>query len=296
MTSSNQFLLVACTLFSTFVFSQEPKLKITEAYIVTGYLNGESNNSSHADFQMLAPNSEILENNPGSLDASPMYYSPYNSSGGFALQTGIQFLDKEKNELRKTPTLRLGFRYARVNQFNAWSYVEERTPYDTLIGQNTGNTHYLDSVKSKSINGDYMHERISIDASLIFRTNQDLRWSVYGGIGLSIGMSLNANTNLYYSESNYTDIRGDSNGGYYYQNVNGEGVINENYRNKSSVGGSFYVPLGVDFRLGKSSPFWNMFHLFAEVQPGISFQNIPELDRTLSKSHIIFNSGIRVKW
>lgn len=296
MRSSNQFLLIMFTFFSTFVYSQEPRLKITEAYITTGFSGGESSSSSHSDFQMLAPNSQILENNPGALDASPEYYSPYRSSGRVSLQTGIQFLNKEKNEFRKSPTLRLGLRYTNVNQINAWTTIEERTPYDTLIGQNTGSVHYLDSVKSKSINGDYVYERISLDASLIFRTNQDLRWSVYGGIGFSFGLSMNANTDLSYSESNFTDVRGQSNEEPYYYGMNNDNARTENHKNKNAIGGSLYVPFGVDFRLGKNSPFWNMFHLYAEAQPGISFQNIPELDKTISQTGMFLNSGIRVRW
>lgn len=296
MLSSNQILLIGCVLLSTFVFGQVPKLKITEGYIIAGYSNAEIRNPSHSDFHMLAPNSLILENNPGALDNTPHYYSPYRSSGGFSLQTGIQFFDKEKNELRKTPTLRLGIRYARVNQFSGWSNIEERTPYDTLTGQNTGSVHYLDSIKSKSVNGNYDYEQISLDASFIFRTNQDLRWSVYGGLGFSFGVSLNAQTNISYSELEYTNIRGYSNHVPNYIIVNGEGVIREHHQNKSSIGGSLYVPLGVDFRLGNTSPFWKMFHLFAEAQPGVSFHSIPELDRTVTQSYIIFNSGIRVRW
>lgn len=296
MRSSNQFLLIACTFLSTITFSQTPKIKVTEAYLLAGFSDGEMRSTSHSDFQLLAPNSSILENNSGALDATPSFYSPYRSNSGFSLQTGIQFVDKEDGKLKNNPTLRLGFRYGRVNQFSGWSTTEERSAYDTLIGQNTGEVHYLDSVKSKTINGNYVYERISLDASLIFRTNQDLRWSVYGGVGLSVGLSINANTNIQYSESDDTEIRGHSNNASNYYGMNENNAMTENHTNKSSIGGSLYVPVGVDFRLGKNSPFWKMFHLYAEAQPGISFQNIPELDKTISQTGLFLNTGIRVRW
>lgn len=296
MKSLNQFLLIACVLLSTFTYSQTPKLKITEAYLTGGFSNGEMRTTSHADFQLLAPNSLILENNSGALDATPIYYSPYRSSGGFSLQTGIQFIDKKNDKLKNNPTIRLGLGYGRVSQFNGWSSTEDRTAYDTLIGQNTGEVHYLDSIKSKTINGNYTYERITLDASIIFRTNHESRWSVYGGLGFSFGMSINAHTTLTYREMNYTNIRGYTNNAPLYLPVNGEGVYNEHHQNKSALGGSVYVPLGVDFRLGDGSTFWNMFHLFAEAQPGVNFQNVPELDKTISQTGILLNTGIRVKW
>lgn len=31
-----------------------------------------------------------------------------------------------------------------------------------------------------------------------------------------------------------------------------------------------YVPLGVDFRLGKNNEFWNRIHILMEIQSGIA--------------------------
>jgi hypothetical protein len=271
-------------------------LKLTEVYLTAGSLNGQTSAGSHSDYQFLAPGSQILENNPGALDAKSQFYSPYSSSGGFSLQTGIQFLNRENNEYRSNPTLRVGLRYASINQFSDWSTSEDRTAYDTLVGQNTSNIYYLDSVRSKTVRGNYEYEQISIDASLIFRTKDELRWSVYGGVGVRFGLSINAKTSIGYDESEYTNVRGYSNEmsipTYAYL---GSG-INESYQNKNSFGGSAYLPLGVDFRIGKDSPFWNMFHLYAEAQPGIMFKNIPEIDRTVVESYLTINSGIRVRW
>ncbi|MEX1190837.1 MAG: hypothetical protein WED10_11560 [Brumimicrobium sp.] len=293
MKLSNQIFLLACTLVSTFSYSQVPKLKITEVYLTGGFSNNEISNASHADFQLLAPNSNILEQNAETFDNASSYYSPYRTNGGFSLQTGIQFVDKESGNLKKNPTLRLGLRYGNVNQLNGWSTTEELSAYDTLVSQNTGELHYLDSINRRTVTGNYSSEQISLDASLIFRTNQDLRWSVYGGLGLSVGFTINATTNIEYREKNDTEIRGYSSDYYY---IEDENIITENYRNKSSIIGSLYAPIGVDFRLGKNSPFWNMFHLFAEAQPSINFYNIPELNRTESYTTLFFNTGIRVRW
>jgi hypothetical protein len=245
---------------------------------------------------LLAPGSQILENNPGGLDDTPNYYSPYNTSGGFSFQTGIQFLNKDNNEYRSSPTLRVGLSYSRINQFSDWSTSEDRTPYDTLVGQNTSNVYYLDSVTSRTLRGNYEYEQISIDASLIFRTKDKYRWSVYGGVGINFGLSINPQTSINYDESEYTNVRGYTNEMPIPMMINGENGVTETYQNKNYFGGSAYLPLGVDFRIGKNSAFWNMFHLYAEARPGMMFQNIPELERTVVESYITINSGVRVRW
>jgi hypothetical protein len=48
---------------------------------------------------------------------------------------------------------------------------------------------------------DYSSNQLRLDASLIFRTNADARWSAFAGVGINAGVSLNSNTTIYYHEN-----------------------------------------------------------------------------------------------
>jgi hypothetical protein len=69
----------------------------------------------------------------------------------------------------------------------------------------------------------------------------------------------------------------------------------ELYSLKTVIGGSVYLPAGVDFRIGKRREFWKPVHLFYEIRPQVLYTNIPELGSSL-RGGIQQGFGIRVKW
>jgi len=284
-------LLIACSA----VFGQEQKTKakkkisIHDFYIQTGIFTMRNTSGTLSDFKTLAPQSSILLNN------NTVDYSPYNNfriSGNnvFSMMLGLQFSNKTN------PLLRLGFSYiSGINLENSSNRVA-RKPYDTLTSSQTGQTIYIDSVFTEQYNMKYSSEQLRFDGSLIFRTNPESRWSMFAGIGITAGFSINANTDIFYSNYSRTETRyttDSTSTSYNYSGYNN--MKTENFKNKTNFGASAYIPMGVDFRIGKKREFWKRIHLFYELRPCINITSIPEL-RTSANVGLQHGLGLRVSW
>jgi hypothetical protein len=190
--------------------------------------------------------------------------------------------------------LRLGVSYFSTTLLSTDFNKEDRKTYDTLISSQTGQTVYADSVITKMYNMYYSSEQLRLDASLIFRTNPESRWSLFTGIGITAGVSVKASTNIEYSGSDSNEFR------YMNGNISTQNwwktSKTESHKNKNNVTASAFVPIGVDFRLGSKREFWKKIHLFYEMRPGINITSIPELGvvTNISLQHGLI--GVRVSW
>ena len=135
--------------------------------------------------------------------------------------------------------------------------------------------------------------KIIIALLLIFSTNSKARWSLYTGFGASLGVSINAKTDIYYSKNKFSETMF-QNGNLIYENTRNDGdeYETETFRNKTNIGLSAYVPLGIDFRIGKKNEFWKRAHLYYELRPGLNMTTIPEL-RTIINPGIQYGLGFR---
>jgi len=285
------------------VFAQEeqPKtvkrISISDIYIQTGFFLERSTSGTLTDFKTLAPQSVLLNSD----------FTGYSSSNGlsltgntmFSVMLGIQFSDKQKTTYKANPLLRLGVCYLSGTTLTDNLFKEDRQTYDTLTSAQTGQTVYIDSVTTKSSGMNYSSEQLRFDVSLIFRTNPEARWSLYTGIGITAGLSFNANTDIYYSKYDRTETRNpngnsssSSYSSYFGSNNNSQ---TERFRNKNNFGLSTNIPMGVDFRIGKKREFWKRTHLFYELRPGINITSIPEL-RTIANASLQHGLGLKVSW
>ncbi|GCD78987.1 hypothetical protein [Schleiferia thermophila] len=284
--------------FSVFGQEQQPKtinkISIHDIYIQTGFFSERNTNGTLSDFKTLAPQSVLLNNN----------MTDFSQSGGFSLTSntmfsvmlGLQFSDKQKTIYKANPLLRLGISYFSGTTLTGGLYKEDRKPYDTLTSTQTGQTVYIDSITTKNYSMNYSSEQLRFDGSLIFRTNPEARWSIFTGIGITAGLSINANTDIYYSNYGRTETRyanGNTSSSYGYSSSDNSKT--EKFRNKSNFGLSSYIPMGIDFRIGKKKEFWKRTHLFYELRPGINITSIPEL-RTITNASIQHGLGLRVSW
>lgn len=292
-------LLTVLTLPLTIFGQQEQamtvnKISINEIYIQTGFFSERNTNGSLTDFKSLAPQSILLNSD----------FTGYSLSNGFSLSSntmfsvmlGLQFSDKQKTTYKSNPLLRLGISYFSGTTLTGGLYKEDRKPYDTLTSTQTGQTAYVDSVNSRHYNMNYSSEQLRFDGSLIFRTNPEARWSIFTGIGITAGLSINANTDIYYSNSGRTETRyPNGNTSSSYGNSSSDNYKTEKFRNKNNFGASTYIPMGIDFRMGKKREFWKHTHLFYELRPGINITSIPEL-RTITNASVQHGLGLRVSW
>lgn len=300
MKSINHLIVLLLLSFSFSTFGQDlgtqkpiKRISVSDVFVNTGFGVGFSNYASLDDFNKLAPNSLLLAND----------FSDYNQSGGFGISgnanfsvmLGLKFSDKEKSFYKANPLLRLGFTYSTGSSFNMFYSKVDRIPYDTLVSSQTGKETYIDSLHSSQYGMSYSSEQLRFDGSLIFRTNPEARWSLFTGIGLTAGVSLNAKTQVFYNESKSTKSKNDD---FEFEN---HGLISffaderETTKNKTNLGMSVYVPIGVDFRIGKNKEFWKRTHLFYELNPSINVNSIPEL-YTITSTELQQRFGVRVNF
>jgi hypothetical protein len=284
--------------FSVFGQEQQPKkikkISITDIYIQSGFFSARNNDGTPSDFKKLAPQSVLLNN------IMPDFYQPggfsSTSNNMFSVLLGLQFNDKPKTFYEGNPLLRVGISYISGTTLTGGLFDEVRKPYDTLTSSQTGQTVYIDSINTKNYSMSYSSEQLRLDGSLIFRTNPESRWSIFTGMGITAGVSFNANTNIYYNSNGKAEARyanGNSFSSYGYSSSGN--IKTEKFRNKTNIGLSIYIPLGIDFRIGKKREFWKRTHLFYELRPGINVTSIPEL-RPITNASVQHGIGLRVSW
>lgn len=262
------------------VFCQEnnkplkKKMRITDAYILPGVGFQRDPYVTKSDFQKIAPQSALLNQNTEDYHSSS--WRSFSGNAIACLNIGINFLNKEKTEYNSNPQLRIGLVYISGSNLSSSLYQNDRKRFDTITFSQTG-TIYYDSVISRHYNMDYHTEQLRLDASLIYRTNPAARWSLYGGIGIEAGASINTYTQISYSE--YTRIESRDN--YGYNSISSHEVSSfhqsEDFKHKSSYGGSVYLPIGLDFRISRKWDFFKRLHVFYEMRPSLNMAIIPEL-------------------
>ena len=292
------FLTALALLFSTtVVFAQESeKTRITEIQLITsGYL--ESNpTGTIEDFRKLFPESQVLPENLDGFSTNDAYYYNYNPGYAMSALLGIQFKDKNGSGLKPNPFLRLGVTYVLSQSLATSAYKSTSTPYDTLTSSD-GTKYPLDSVNYTNYYMNYGAQQIRLDGSLIYRTNPSARWSIYSGIGLMAGISLNAKTQITYYEYDYFEVDASSPVGFYepYNPFDDDEYQSESTINDMNFSFATYLPVGLDFRISNNNEFWKRIHLFVETRPFINFIVIPEL-RTLVSPGFQSGFGIKVNW
>ncbi|PWH87144.1 hypothetical protein [Brumimicrobium oceani] len=297
----NCLLLLSLISSSLISFGQESpetpvkRIKISDFILYSGLSFERTNLGSFNDFRELAPESELLQNDMSLINQNQGY--SYLSNGSFSVLLGIQFSDKNKTRYKVNPLLRLGLTYSSGSRLSTYNYGEERTPFDTLTSSETGNETYIDSVYAERYSMNYNSEQILLNASLIFRTDHEARWSLFSGIGFTAGVSINSSTGIHYFSEDWKEEQSTNE-----FSVNNQprdiNIIDdeyENFENKTNYGFSAYIPIGVDFRIGNKKEFWKKAHLFYEVQPTLNVYTIPELG-TFNSVNFRHGIGVRINF
>lgn len=244
------------------------------------------------DFRKLAPQSILLSNDFSSYSQSLGLQLKGNAI--FSAMLGFQFSNSEKTMHKANPVLRLGISIFSGTSLTSTFSHEERKRIDTLTSGQTGEMLYVDSVTTKRYAMEYGSVQVRLDGSVIFRTDPEARWSLFGGLGFTTGLSIYANTEISYSQSSRSvmyDLNGHNRTLYYYSGADDSKT--ESHTNKNNVGFSGYIPAGLDFRIGRKNKFWKHAHVFLELRPGINFTSIPEL-RTIANKSMQAVLGLRI--
>jgi hypothetical protein len=276
-------LLAASAFNITALFSQEAtpsktdkkcSFHITEVQLQNGFQLNPMPRTSLLDFQAMAPNSALLATDFSSFSL----VNRQATVGSFqALSVGIKF--KKSN-----PTLRLGIAYLMNNNLNMAYEKVIKYAYDTLTSSQTGAQTVLTTDTLYRYSMTNLSKQLRLDAALIFRTNESARWSLYAGVGASLGYTIESTTRIDYTIEN-ADRPKDK------ENTIASSQL-EIFENKNYLTSSIYAPLGIDFRIGKKREFWKHLHLTYELKPSINFVAIPEI-KTVTVVGMVSTGGLR---
>ena len=264
----NQLLFIAFLTFSNL----NAQIKITQIHINSGsFMDIDNSKNQLSDFSLLAPGSDILSKDFSAYQTNAYYFSGglmrdnsflSNSSNFQSIQLGLSFAKCTKG------TLRIGISNVHSELLNTSGFNYEGYVVDTLISSQTGQMYYVDSTISNYYNGNYSNDQLRLDAAYIFEVNAGKRWAFHAGLGLSIGMSYRSTTTLRAEEyiQPYSGYEGTS---------NTQNIESESYGNFMVMGGSAYIPLGINFKLGNKREFWKPFVIYNEFRPTIQLNSIP---------------------
>lgn len=229
-------------------------------------------NMELTDFISIAPQSAILKEDFSKYKHNGIQN---NSSLGYnlSMRLGLDFRKRDGSGYRRNPQLQIGLSYMTNNPGNYSMNYTEKTRMDTLTSPAFHDVLYVDSIYFSYVNAEYHSENVLLDLMLIYRTDSDLRWSFYTGIGVSGGISLNSRTEIYrfddaYSEFNYM---GSSFG--YPRRFDS---ASESFKNDMNVLALFQIPVGVSLRVARNTKLWKDLNLFYEVTPAVRYLFIPE--------------------
>lgn len=294
-------ILTSLLILSLGVFGQNtPLLKPTEVSVHPFLSSGfdEPLKSQEVERLILSEDlitQELIEE----LENTPSFYYGYMGvpDMGLNLSLGLKIRNKETNEYFKSPVLRLGLQYRTITAASSYSRIKNTYRVDTLIAASSNSTVYVDSVSDVSLDINKRTELINLDVSVIFRTDTSKLWSLYGGAGLSTGVSINSYTEVNVQDNSYYQFSGDyspeSNGNSFYMNRWENNY--ERHENKANFMANIYFPIGIDVRLGQKTAFWRRLHLFYEARPGVSMLTVPELG-TVTRFSVMHGMGLMVRF
>ncbi|MCW3083222.1 MAG: hypothetical protein JWP12_588 [Bacteroidetes bacterium] len=255
-------------------------IRVSEAALYPSFILQMEPTGTLEDFRKLAPGSTIL-----SRDYSSYTQNRYNAINGDAVLSGnigISFLNKKTNNYRNI-TLRIGVSYL-TSGFSSSLSKNTTTRFDTLVSTGGGASAYVDSVRSQHVGMNYRSNDLRADLSIVFRTKPEARWGLYGGIGFTVGASINAFSDITYSddtqlETTYGNTVTSSS---YNNNSASYEPGSERHVHKNGMGYSAYLPIGLDYRMANKSEFWKRLHLFYEGKFFVNVSTIGDLGMVTS--------------
>lgn len=250
---------------------------------MAGYMGFSNNNQTLSTFRKLAPDSEILSGDLSDYDD----YSYFLNSGLGVFNTNVALKFNKQDGVEKNgPLLRLGITYQGGALLSQSMNFELRTPYDTLVSSQTGEEEYRDSIFTSDLEMRYLTSQVLADVSVIWRTNPDFRWGVYGGIGIAGGFSFDNRTVIEDRKNYFTS----TDRGYDFPSTSKKEIFN----NENAYCALVYLPIGANVALGKNN-FWELINFVVELRPAISVISVPELETDISAT-IPFSCGVKVSW
>lgn len=246
--------------------------QIKAASVQVGFLSGSSTISNISDFQKLASTSDFKESDVIGFRRNSNFFG---STGPAFSMNLILAKPADESRARLNTEFRFGISYQQYDVFNLSYSRTDNFRVDSLLSLRTGDQTFVDSVYSQDYNLSYTQNQVMVDADVTISTNPNKRFKFYGGVGLSIGLSVAPYTTISYSTSSSLEQSETQ-----FNTFDSESEFDdtfENFRNEAGFFGRVYLPLGIDFRIGKTSETAKKYHMFLESRTSLMFQSVPEL-------------------
>jgi hypothetical protein len=247
--------------------------QIKAANVQFGFTSGRSAISNLSDFQKLAPNSDFKESDVLGFKAQNNFFGPsgvtFNANLVFAKPT-------EENTSRLNTEFRLGISFQQSDVFSLGYSRTDEFRVDTLTSARNGDQTFIDSSYTQDYSLFYTQRHVMVDADVTVSTDPNKRWKFYGGIGLSLGLSVAPYTSISYNTR--SALEQSENRFNTFDNESDSETTVEKFRNDGGFFGRLYVPLGIDFRIGKRKESLKKYHLFVESRTSLTVQSVPELN------------------
>ncbi|MBL7835888.1 MAG: hypothetical protein JNM67_00080, partial [Bacteroidetes bacterium] len=214
------------------------------------------------------------------------YLSVQNEAAFMNLGIGLKFREE------KGPTIRIGMNIGSGNSIVGSYYRDTYKHIDTLVSPRTGATTYIDSIHSEAYNFSTNSDMMQIDLACIWRTKNNNKMTLFGGIGGFYGGSFNVYTSLnYYSRTRISSDR--------YNNTQySPGQLStksESFKNPNHISYGIYIPFGLDYKISKTNEFWKHMHFVTEGRVRIQKYNFKGyMSETSMPFNIMF--GIRYRF
>lgn len=271
------------SLFGFVLFGQgienkkSPLLKLESVSLFPNVQTFYSANQSLEDFNELAPGSVILARDYS--DFNNFDFTTSNSSSGIEGMASFLLRSKKDGGYKSSTIFRVGLGFSNGSNFSTSSQKTEQFTFDTLASAQTGNRLLLDSLNYDALSAQHNSNLMRLSLSIIFRSRQETRLSIYGGVGLYGSMAFNSYTDVSLFRSQQSIVT-DVDGNQFLGNTNEEFSStqrSERYANQNTFSCAVYAPIGITMRLSKHHSFWKRMSIFTEVRPGVDVTSIPEI-------------------
>lgn len=245
------------------------------------------------DGTLCLPQADVMRKRTVKKLAVKDVYLMFKGHHNFSFNIGMNIVDKKKN-IRRNPKFKTGVSYFSVAGATHTLPETERKPYDTLISTQTGEAIHIDSVTTRTSFMTYKSEQLRLDASIIYRTNPQERWSFFAGAGIAVGWAFSTFASIYYSVNKHTQ-NADNNSTYSAFSSTDINFRSEIFSSRKGFGASAGIPMGIDWRVGRKNEFWKQVHVYYEFRPGVNITSIPEV-ATIIKAGMQHGFGFRFSW
>lgn len=226
-----------------------------------------------------------------------MQYSTSNTrySNQVGIMAGWNIAQKHKSKL--SHQLRTGFSFGSYQlNLEGSKHLETRIHVDTLVSSQTGNSYFIDSVFNQHSSLNHNANMLNLDISYIVRLESQRKFSVFTGLGLQAGFSLQNFMSSDYHESSYVEDYPNINRFAYRGNRYSSSAVESETRNLGSTNTyRMFVPIGLNYRLSNKSFLLKHINLFATYNIGIEFNRFEGISNNTG-FYQSFHVGTRISF